>query len=134
MLPSAGGKRRPITDINVTPLVDIILVVLIIFMATAPMLSRRSVRVDVPKVKHQEKTAAEVVELLYTAEKKIVLEGKALDLETAKAWLEKRVKADERTRVLLSADQSVSYGSLMELLDELKSAGLKRISLEVKRR
>ena len=103
-----GNDDGAITGINVTPLVDIILVVLIIFMATAPMIQSRSVRVDLPKAKATERSAAEALDVTLTAERKLLLQGKPLTREQIIAQL--LVMPDRA--VVLSADQSIPYGEV----------------------
>jgi len=125
-----GNDDGAITGINVTPLVDIILVVLIIFMATAPMIQSRSVRVDLPKAKATERSAAEALDVTLTAERKLLLQGKPLTREQIIAQL--LVMPDRA--VVLSADQSIPYGEVIALLDGIRGAGVKRIGLQVKSR
>ena len=127
-----SGPGRPITDINVTPLVDIILVVLIIFMATAPLMERKALRVDVPKVSHHERAGLESLEVVYDKARALSIGGKALAPGDLAASLRERVKGDPEMRVILSADQALPYGEVVGVLDLIRGAGLKKVSLEVK--
>jgi biopolymer transport protein ExbD len=123
---------RPITDINVTPLVDIILVVLIIFMATAPLMERKALRVDVPKAKHSERAGLEALEVVYDKARALSIGGRALTPESLVAQLKERLRADPEMRVILSADRALPYGDIVGVLDLIRGAGLKKVSLEVK--
>lgn len=128
---SAGSDDNgAITGINVTPLVDIILVVLIIFMATAPMIQNRSVKVDLPKAQQAERSATEALDVTLTAERKLLLQGKPM---TQDQIVRQLLVVPDRA-VLLSADKSIPYGEVIALLDSIRSAGVKRIGLQVKAR
>ncbi|MBI3297345.1 MAG: biopolymer transporter ExbD [Elusimicrobia bacterium] len=123
---------RAITEINVTPLVDIILVVLIIFMATAPLMDRKAVRVDVPAAKHTERAGLEALEVTFDTTRELRLAGKALSRETLVRALKERLGGDPELRVILSADRALPYGEIVGVLDLLRGTGLRKISLEVK--
>ena len=129
---SLSEGSRPITDINVTPLVDIILVVLIIFMATAPLLDRRALHVDVPSAQHQERAPAEALEVVFDAARGLHLGGKALSREALARALSERLSGDPELRVILSADKALPYGDIVGVLDLIRGTGLRKISLEVK--
>lgn len=123
---------RPITDINVTPLVDIILVVLIIFMATAPLMDRKALRVDVPSAKHHERAGLEALEVTFDAARGLRLAGVALGRPELSAELRQRVLSDPELRVILSADRALPYGDIIGVLDLIRGAGLRKVSLEVR--
>lgn len=123
---------RPITDINVTPLVDIILVVLIIFMATAPLMDRKALRVDVPSAKHTERAGLEALEVSFDKSRELRLGGKTLDKEQLIRALGQRLRDDPEMRVILSADQALPYGDIVGILDLIRGTGLRKISLQVK--
>ncbi|TBR26124.1 biopolymer transporter ExbD [bacterium] len=123
---------RPITDINVTPLVDIILVVLIIFMATAPLIERKALRVDVPKARHSERAGLEALEVTFDKARALSIGGRALTREALTADLKERLRSDPEMRVILSADRALPYGDIVGVLDLIRGAGLRKVSLEVK--
>ncbi len=123
---------RPITDINVTPLVDIILVVLIIFMATAPLMERKALRVDVPKAKHSERAGLEALEVVFDKARVLSIGGRELTREALAADLKDRLRSDPGMRVILSADRALPYGDIIGVVDLIRGAGLSKVSLEVK--
>ena len=130
----APVEESSITGINVTPLVDIILVVLIIFMATAPMISRRALKVDIPKAARHERAATEALQVVLNASREIFLSGQRVTQQELALALARHVRADEGVHVTLAADKSIAYGEVVGLLDAVRGAGVKRIGLEVQRR
>lgn len=130
----ASDDDGPITGINVTPLVDVVLVVLIIFMATAPMIARRAIRVEVPKVAKSDKSATDALAVALSAKRELTLSGKPTTLDELKKVLSAAIAARPEQAVSLSADKTLSYGDVAELLDTVRSAGVKKVGLEVRRK
>lgn len=129
-----GDADGPITGINVTPLVDVVLVVLIIFMATAPMIARRAIRVEVPRVAKSDKTATDALAVALDGKHELTLAGKPTTLENLKKVLSAATAAKPDQAITLSADKSLPYGDVAELLDAVRSSGVKKVGLEVRRK
>jgi biopolymer transport protein TolR len=123
--------RTPMADINVTPLVDVMLVLLIIFMVTAPLLSA-GVPVDLPdsNAKPLNQNPSEI-SLSITSDKVIYLDDKALDLGSLVAALAAIPPGPDGKPpvVVLRADRTVDYGTVMGVMGELNRAGFSAISL-----
>jgi len=129
---SHADDDGPITGINVTPLVDIILVVLIIFMATAPLIHNRAMKVDLPKAAQHERAATEALQVVYNAAHEISLSGKRVTEAQLGSELKAMVSRDVDLRVALRADRNLPYGDIVQLLDAVRGAGVNKIGLEVK--
>ncbi|HAM35014.1 MAG TPA: biopolymer transporter ExbD [Elusimicrobia bacterium] len=129
---STSSDETSITGINVTPLVDIILVVLIIFMATAPLIHNRAMKVDLPKAAQHEKAATEALQVMLNAQREVYLSGKLVTREELGRFLKGLSASSADVRVALRADQSVPYGEIVGLLDVIRGAGVRKIGLEVK--
>ena len=133
---SRGGRsRRTVNEINMVPFTDVMLVLLIIFMVTAPMLTPSSVNVpSVGKGAKVPKTRADVIvekdgSVRFKAdgnERPVPLQNLGA---TAKNWLKDQ---PEDTPVLISADKNVSYESVMKAMSALQQAGVARVALAVK--
>ena len=134
MAASASDNDAPITSINVTPLVDIILVVLIIFMATAPLIQRRAMKVDVPKAANHEKTATEAINITFNAQRELAVAGQVMSLEQLKARLTNAAAAQPLLHATLAADKTIPYGEIVAVIDAVRGAGIKKIGLEVSRK
>ncbi len=130
----AGLDETAITGINVTPLVDIILVLLIVFMATAPMIQRRAIKVDVPKAAHHDRSATEAMAVVINARREVFLDGKRVTPDELSAALSRQVALQPGVPVTLSADKALAYGEIVELLDLVRGSGVKKIGLEVQKR
>ena len=129
-----GDADGPITGINVTPLVDVVLVVLIIFMATAPMIARRAIRVDVPRVAKSDKSATDALSVALNGKRELTLSGKPTTLDELKRVLKAAIAAKPEQAITLSADKALPYGEVAELLDAVRSSGIKKVGLEVQRK
>lgn len=127
-----SGEESPITDINVTPLVDIVLVLLIIFMATAPLIHRRSVNINVPKAAHSEKVATQTLQIILDEKRMILLGGRKIKAEELGAQISALVQVDPLLHVAVLADQNVAYGEVIGLLDIIRGSGVKKVALEVR--
>lgn len=129
---SSSNGDEAITSINITPLVDIILVVLIIFMATAPLISKRALKVEVPKAAHHERTATDTLQILFDAQRQVALGGKLTTTPELVKTLSALSKGQPDLHVSLSADKTLPYGEVVGLLDAVRGAGVRKIGLEVK--
>ena len=135
MASRTGSRRRSMNEINMVPFIDVMLVLLIIFMVTAPMLTPSSVNVpSIGKGAKVPKTRADVIvekdgSVRFKAdgnERPVPLQNLGA---TAKNWLKDQ---PEDTPVLISADKNVSYESVMKAMSALQQAGVARVALAVK--
>ena len=118
---------KPMSDINMTPLIDVMLVLLVIFIITAPLLVS-SVRVDLPKAAGTSASnAPKFVELTIDRAGTVYLDDAAQTAEGLVTVLEKTAKANADAEVRLRADTTVPYGRVVEVMGVAQKAGLSRI-------
>jgi biopolymer transport protein ExbD len=122
-----------ITQINIVPLVDIMLVLLIIFMLTASFISTPSIPVQVPKAYTSNPTAPASQSLVLTAKGELFYSNKPVTRQQLAQTLEKAVALNPELRIVLSADASASHGQVVQLLDLARKAGVAKIALAVAR-
>ncbi len=117
------------SDINVTPLVDVMLVLLIIFMVTAPMMTQ-GVDVNLPKTTTRYmKTQEDPLILTINKKKEILLETHRLDLEGLDAKLQQIVENRKDKELLLRADKELPYGFVIEVVAAIKRAGIEKLGM-----
>ncbi len=126
-----GGRQRykPLAEINVTPLVDVMLVLLIIFMVTAPMLTQ-AVNVDLPKAAasavNQE---SDPLAVSVDAKGQVFLQDEAIDLPDLSAKLIAIAKDNKERRIFVRGDQTNSYGRMLEVMGTIIQGGFTKVSL-----
>ncbi|MCU0698530.1 MAG: biopolymer transporter ExbD [Myxococcaceae bacterium] len=132
----AGGAQQDddgeITGINVTPLVDIVLVLLIIFMVTANFIVRETVEVDLPKAANSnDKTVQGPVMITLDKDANVFLDGAPTDMTALLGKMKEAVEKDKEVRAIISADQSLNYGKVMNVIDLVKEAGIAKFALNI---
>jgi biopolymer transport protein TolR len=130
--PGRRGRRTPMAEINVTPMVDVMLVLLIIFMVTAPLLAS-GVQVDVPESKAAAlEQSGEPLALSIDAQGRIFLNDQPVAPGALGPLLRQRAAASREQggpRVFLRADRALDYGRVMMVMGEINRAGLRRVAL-----
>ncbi len=123
------GNSSFMSDINVTPLVDVMLVLLIIFMVTAPMMMQ-GVSVSLPKTTSRP-LAAGKEHLIITIDRsqQIYINDYKVALEALQAKLKKIYEGHPDQKVYLRADKSVPYGTVVRVVSEVKNSGVKRLGM-----
>jgi biopolymer transport protein TolR len=129
-------KRRPIAEMNVVPYIDVMLVLLVIFMITAPILTQ-GVKVDLPKVSTEPLKSPKEEEpmiVTVTANGRYIIErGKsentAVSLAQVQDYAGKILKTAPTTQVLVRGDKAASYGKIIELMSTLQAAGAGTVGL-----
>lgn len=132
MLPSNNGKQSVLTslaEINVTPLVDVMLVLLIIFMISAPLM-QQGVQVELPKANagSLEKTPDQIV-LVINKSRNITMNGKEIPKGTLRNRLEAIGSVNPKVEVFIHADREIAYGFIAQLIAEVKQAKINRVGL-----
>lgn len=123
-----------INDINITPFVDVVLVLLVIFMVTAPVMLKESLKVNLPKTLTSDiTTKAATVGVAITKEGQVVLNGRLLSEEGLSAELAGISTRAPDTNFLISADADSRHGDVVRLIDLLKRHGLNRFALQVEK-
>ncbi len=120
-----------ITGINVTPMVDITLVLLIIFMATAHLIVHRAVNLNVPKVANSETLPTQSIQIQMEADKSLSLNGRKLSLQELTVNLSQMAKLSSNIKITLTADEHVSWGDVASIIDVIRGAGVTKIATEV---
>jgi biopolymer transport protein ExbD/biopolymer transport protein TolR len=117
----------PMSDINMTPLIDVMLVLLVIFMITAPLMSS-SLRLDLPKAEGaQPNDAPEFISVALDPQGQLYFGDERLEPAAFAARVAETARKNPRTEVQLRADQGVPYGRVAELIGVVQKAGLSRI-------
>ena len=127
-----GNRRAPMAEINVTPLVDVMLVLLIIFMVTAPLLVS-GVPVELPKSRAKQIELPEApLDVTVDTEGQVFIDGEAVRPSQLAAKLEAiaaEQTPDNPRKIMLRGDTSVDYGSMMKVMGELNRAGLNSVNM-----
>jgi biopolymer transport protein TolR len=132
MAMNVGGSKGLRSDINVTPLVDVVLVLLIIFMVITPMLQRgKDVKLPVASKMDEKKGGSDPLIVSITPDKSIYIERDKYDDEGFKKELEKKLVEDPTKRILLKGDQSLTFDDVRRVLALAQKAGAKAIGLGV---
>jgi biopolymer transport protein ExbD len=131
MASNQQDSDEAIMGINVTPLVDITLVLLIIFMATAHIIVHRSMSLSLPKVANAQNVPTQSIQILLEADKSLRLNNEPVTLQDLSVNLAQMARLDPGLKVTLSADERVSWGDVAAILDSIRGAGITKISTEV---
>ncbi len=118
---------QPMSDINMTPLIDVMLVLLVIFMITAPLMSS-SLHLDLPRAEGaQPSDAPKSIELAVDAHGRLFIAGEAIDEAGLQARVAEAARSNPATEVQLRADRGVPYGRVAELIGLVQAGGLSRV-------
>jgi biopolymer transport protein ExbD len=135
-----GGEEADLfVDINITPLTDIFLVLLIIFMVTSSVMAsdtaqRAGMKVNLPRGATKEvATSGKDLTVAITTEGKLVLEGQEVAPDTLKARFEEAAKRDPETQVIVQADEQAHHGRVVGVMELAKAAGLRRLAIGTRR-
>lgn len=128
-----GGDDDLIADINITPFVDIILVVLIIFMVTATTIANSSIKVNLPDAATGEATETISLGLTLKSSGELLLDGKPVSKAELKVAIKAAKSESNEIVCLIAADREVSHGRVVWLIDLVKSEGVARFALNIER-
>ena len=132
----AGGTQDEdgeITGINVTPLVDIVLVLLIIFMVTANFITKEAKEVDLPSAAVAEAVLPESVNLVMDKTGKLFFDGDEVDDATLRVRLRAARTKNKDVRAMIAADKTLEYGKVMVLIDTVNVEGIAKFALNIQR-
>jgi biopolymer transport protein TolR len=138
-MPAVAGRgargRRSMNEINMVPFIDVMLVLLIIFMVTAPLITTGVV--DLPSVGRSKQRPGSVIEVIVGSDEKLRLRVDQQDavgvaLGQLAARVKDRQQGNAEVPVIISADKSVRYESVVRVMDTLQRAGVHRVGLSVK--
>jgi biopolymer transport protein ExbD len=131
MATSVSDDQDEITGINVTPLVDITLVLLIIFMVTATYIAKEAIEVDLPRAASGGQVVGPTLAFALDREGKLFLDGEAATADAARVAVRAAVARSAEARAVISADRAVSHGRVVEIIDLVKREGLTRFAIDV---
>jgi biopolymer transport protein TolR len=117
-------RRQALSEINVTPFVDVMLVLLIIFMVTAPLL-QQGIDVDLPQAKGKEMSPVERIIITVKKDGKIYLDKSSVSIKSLRAKLLKK----KNKEVFLKADKDVPYGLVVTVMGELRELGIEKLGM-----
>ncbi|WP_147092324.1 protein TolR [Swaminathania salitolerans] len=127
--PMRGRRRRPASEINVTPLVDVMLVLLIIFMVTAPMMTS-GVNVDLPKTDASPLNAdTKPITVSVKSDGGIYLGDEPVSADQLVGQLQQAAQNDKEHRIFVRADAHINYGQVMDIMGKITSGGFTHVAL-----
>jgi biopolymer transport protein ExbD len=128
-----GGDDELISEINVTPLVDITLVLLIIFMVTATYIVREAIEVDLPRAAHAGEATGTTLAVVLTRDGAIYLDGVKRSEADLALRTREAVARDKDTRAIISADRAALHGAVVRVIDVVKGAGVSRFAINIEK-
>jgi len=130
----AGGasrRRGIIAEINVTPLVDIMLVLLIIFMLTAHLIAKQAIEVELPRASQATTLKPTTLAVTLTRDGSIYLNDKPVTPDALRSAVAAAVAKDPKVQVVISGDKAVSHGRVVWVLDVVKSLGVTSFAIQI---
>jgi biopolymer transport protein ExbD len=133
MAAATSNDEEIISSINITPLVDIFLVLLIIFMITSSVIDQREIALQVPKAANAGQQAPKASGLVVDKDGNTYLDGQKLDTASIAAVLRAAVARDPDHQVLIGADRDLKYQNVVDVIDLVRGAGITKYALKVVR-
>ena len=131
MAGSTARRRGIIAEINVTPLVDIMLVLLIIFMLTANLIVRQVIEVELPRAAQSTSMKPTTLAITLKREGTLFLNDAPVTPDELRAAIRIAVARDDKTQVIIAGDKSVSYGRVVWVLDVVKSLNVTSFAIQI---
>lgn len=129
-----GEDEDVISAINITPFVDIILVVLIIFMVTTSYIVQAQIEVNLPRAASGQSEITSTLTFQVTKDGVYVLDGETLSLDQIVDSVKQSRVADPDVRAIIAADKDVEYGKVIDLIDVIKLNGIEKFALNIVRK
>ncbi len=127
----SGGGRRPIAEINITPMVDVVLVLLVIMMVSATYIVSKSLKVELPKTASVAEAVPMVAAVVVTKDGQYFYNEQKVDDGSLAAKLKEAADKDPNTNVVVSADKAALHGQVVHVVDLAKVAGLTKFAINV---
>lgn len=131
---SASDEMGPISGINVTPFVDVVLVLLVIFMVTAPALMKDVMGIQLPKASSGDQKAVQSLGIAVTRQGQILVNGQLSGDSVVQEKVQELMRSDPDAQVIISADTEAMHGDVVKAVDLVKSAGASRFALQIERK
>lgn len=128
-----GDDDAMMADINVTPFVDIVLVLLIILMVTSAEIVRAAIKVDLPSAASGGQTVESTLNLVITKEGEVFLDGAAATEAQIIARIKEDLKSNPKLQAVIAADKGVVYGKVVRIIDIVKQNGIASFALNIER-
>jgi biopolymer transport protein TolR len=125
---SNGRTQTSLADINITPLVDVVLVLLIIFMVTAPVL-QSGIELNVPKTRTVKEITEERLVVSINKQQRVFLGNDAVNINEIGARLRQKIRDPQHQAIFVRADEDVPFGAFATVMDAVKSSGITNVSI-----
>ncbi|MGE3765191.1 MAG: ExbD/TolR family protein [Kofleriaceae bacterium] len=131
MAGSASRRRGIVSDINVTPLVDIMLVLLIIFMLTAHLIAKQAIEVELPRASQSTALPPTTLTITLTRDGALFLNSQPTTPDALRSAVKDAVAKDPKTQAIIVGDKAVSHGRVVWVLDTVKSLGITSFAIQI---
>ncbi len=130
---AAGSARRRgiVAEINVTPLVDIMLVLLIIFMLTAHLIAKQAIEVELPRAAQSTAARPTTLTVTLTRDGALYLNAARTTPDRLRAAVREALAADPRTQAIIVGDRAVSHGRVVWVLDTIRTLGIASFAIQI---
>jgi biopolymer transport protein TolR len=123
-----GRTQTSLSDINITPLVDVVLVLLIIFMVTAPVL-QSGIEVNVPRTRTVKEITEERMVISIDKKQRVFLGSDAVNINEIAAKLKQKIRDPQHQFIFIRADEDVPFGAFATVMDAVKQSGITNVSI-----
>jgi biopolymer transport protein TolR len=123
-----GRTRTSLAEINVVPLVDVVLVLLIIFMLTAPII-QSGIEINVPKTRTVKELTQERLVIQINREQRLFFGSTSVNINELEAKLKEKFKDPTQAKIYLRADEEVPFGTIAKVMDRARTAGVENINI-----
>jgi biopolymer transport protein ExbD/biopolymer transport protein TolR len=123
-----GRTQSSLADINVTPFVDVVLVLLVMFMVTAPVL-QSGIEVQVPRTKTVKQISEERLVITINREQQVFLNNDPVNINQIGAKIHDKIRDPQGQSIYIRADENVPFGAFATVMDAVKSSGISNVSI-----
>jgi biopolymer transport protein TolR len=125
---SNGRTQTSLSDINITPLVDVVLVLLIIFMVTAPVL-QSGIELNVPKTRTVKEITEERLVVSINKQQRVFFGNDPVNINEIAAKIKQKIRDPQHQAIFVRADEDVPFGAFATVMDAVKSSGITNVSI-----
>jgi biopolymer transport protein ExbD len=127
------NESDSISEINITPFVDVVLVLLVIFMVTAPMMVKETMNIKLPKGKSTQRGEGQTFAIAISKNGQVLLNGDIIDMTLLYDKAKELKESNPDVQIIISADKEAMHGEVIKVLDQVKLAGITNFAFQVEK-